>query len=158
MTTKNNVKTHERKTSTMIACNNPYDYYRPGKCRRLTDTRISPAHQGPVNLSPTSNRHLAPVGFMSQSSGIVQRSAVSILHQTSVRELSVKSPQNFQSRSIVQTPHPFSFKLETNLDTFSSLTLKDRLLPKKISGISHKRKFDKESTMTGKSTSENILP
>ena len=149
-------ETHKRKSSTITVCNNLYDYYRPGKSRRIEDTRISPAHQGSVNLSPMSNRHLAPVGFMSQSSAILQRSAVSNLHQTSVRDLSLKPPQNFESRSIVQTPRPFPFKLGSNLDTFASLTLKDRLLSKKISGISQKQKLDTRSTRTGKSTSENV--
>ena len=78
------------------------------------------------------------------------------LHQTSVWDLSLKPPKIFESRSIVQTPHPFTFKVGSNLDTFASLTLKDRLLSKKISGISQKQKFDTRSGMTGKSTSENV--
>ena len=93
---------------------------------------------------------------MSQSSAIVQKLAVANLHQTSVRDLSLKAPQNFESRSILQAPRPFAFKVGSNLDTFSSLTLKDRLLSKKISGISQKRKIDTRSTITGKSTSENV--
>ena len=37
-------ETHKRKLSTITVCHNPYDYYRPGKFRRIEDTRISPAH------------------------------------------------------------------------------------------------------------------
>ena len=48
------------------------------------------------------------------------------------------------------------FKLGNNLDTFTSLSLKDRLLSKKISGISEKRKLDTRSGITGKSMSENL--
>ena len=93
---------------------------------------------------------------MSQSSAIVQRSAVANLHQSSVQDLSLKPSKNFESRSIVHTPHPFTFKLGSNLDTFASLSLKDRLLSKKISGMTQKWKFDTRSRMTGKSTSENL--
>ena len=93
---------------------------------------------------------------MSQSSAIVQRSAVANLHQSSVWDLSFKPSKSFESRPIVHTPHPFRFKLGSNLDTFASLTLKDRLLSKKISGMSQKRKLDTRSGITGKSTLENL--
>ena len=153
---KNVHETPKRKSSTITVCHNPYDYYRPGKSRRIEDTRISPAHQSPVNLSATCSRHLAPVGFMSQSTAIVQQSAVANLHQSSFRDLSFKPCKSFESRSIGHTPHPLTFKLGSNLDTFTSLTLKDRLLSKKISGMTQKQKFDTRSRMTGKSTSENL--
>ena len=130
--------TPKRKASTMTVPHNPYDYYRPGKSRRLQDTRITPAYQSPVNLSATCSRHLPPAGFMSQSNAVVQRSAVANLHQISVRDLSLKPSKSFQSRSILHTPHPFTFKVGSKLETFTSLTLKDRLLSKKISGISQK--------------------
>ena len=68
---------------------------------------------------------------MSQSTAIVQRSAVANLHQSSVRDLSFKPSKSFESRLIVHTPRPFTFKLGSNLDTFASLSLKDRLLSKK---------------------------
>ena len=87
---------------------------------------------------------------------MLQRSAVANLHQTSVWDLSLKPSKSFESRSIVHTPRPFTFKVGSNLDTFASLSLKDRLLSKKISGISQKQKFDTRSGMTGKSTSENL--
>ena len=93
---------------------------------------------------------------MSQTTGIVQRSAVANLHQKSVRDLSLKLPKSFKSTSNVQKPRPFTFKVATNLDTFASLTLKDRLLSKKISGISQKRQFDTRSGIKGKSTSEHV--
>ena len=93
---------------------------------------------------------------MSQSTAILQRSAVANLHQTSVWDLSLKPPKSFESRSIVHTPRPFTFKVGSNLDTFASLSWKDRLLFKKISGISQKQKFDTRSGMTGKSTSKNL--
>ena len=32
--------THKRKSSTITVCHNLYDYYRPGKSRRIEDTRI----------------------------------------------------------------------------------------------------------------------
>ena len=72
--------TPKRKVSTITVSHNPYDYYRPGKSRKLQDTRITPAHQSPVNLSATCSRHLPPAGFMSQSNAVVQRSAVANLH------------------------------------------------------------------------------
>ena len=134
--------TPKRKSSTITVSHNPYDYCRPGKSRRIEDTRISPAHQSPVNLSASCSRHLAPVRFMSQSSAILQHSAVANLHQSSVRDLSFKPSKSFESRPIVHTPHLFRFKLGSNLDTFASLSLKDRLLAKKISGISQKRILD----------------
>ena len=93
---------------------------------------------------------------MSQSSAIVQCSAVANLHQSSFRDLSFKPSKSFESRPIVHTPRPFKFKLGSNLDTFASLSLKDRLLSKIISGMSQKRKLDTRSGMTGKSTSENL--
>ena len=64
--------TPKRKASTMTGSHNLYDYYRPGKSRRLQDTRITPAHQSPVNLSATCSRHLPPAGFMLQSNAVVQ--------------------------------------------------------------------------------------
>ena len=146
---------NKRKSSTITLCSSPYDYYRPGKSRRIDNTRISPAHQGDLNLSPTSNIHLAPAGFMSRSSRIVQRSSISILNQISVRDLSFK-PDKLKSTSIIQTPHPFTFKMGSNLDTFANLSLKDRLLPKKISGIGHKHKMQKMPSHRGKSTEEEI--
>ena len=149
-------ETPKRKSSTITVSQNPYDYCRPGKSRRIEDTRISPAHQSPINLSATCSRHLAPVGFMSQSSAIVQCSAVANLHQSSVWDLSFKPSKSFESRPIVHTARLFRFKLGSNLDTFASLSLKDRLLSKKISGISQKRKLDTRSRITGKSTSENL--
>ena len=93
---------------------------------------------------------------MSQSTAIVQRSAVANLHQSSVRDLSFKPSKSFESRPILHSPRLFRFKLGSSLDTFTSLTLKDRLLSKKISGMSQKRKLDTRSGITGKSTSENL--
>ena len=146
----------KRKSSTITVSQNPYEYCRPGKYRRIEDTRISPAHQSPINLSATCSRHLAPVSFVSQSNAILQRSAVANLHQSSVRDLSFKPSRSFGSSPILQAPRPFKFQLATNLDTFANLTLKDRLLSKKISGMSQKRKFDTKSGMSRKSTSEDV--
>ena len=149
-------ETPKRKASTITVSHNPYDYYRPGKSRKLKDTRITPAHQSPVNMSATCSRHLAPAGFMSDSNAVVQRSAVANLHQTSVRDLSVKPSKNFQSRSVLHTPRPFTFKVGAKLETFANLTLKDRLLSRKISGITQKRRLHGRSGMIPKSTSQNV--
>ena len=149
-------ETPKRKASTITVSHNPYDYYRSGKSRRLQETRITPAHQSPVNMSATCSRHLAPAGFMSDSNAVVQRSAVANLHQTSVQDLSVKPSKNFQLRSVLHTPCPFTFKVGAKLETFANLTLKDRLLSRKISGITQKRRLHGRSGMLGKSTSENV--
>ena len=80
----------KRKSTASMISATPYDYYKPAKCRHLDDMRIMPAHQGDVTLSPTSNVHLSPTGFMSASTTIIERSSMSIMNATPVRNLSVK--------------------------------------------------------------------
>ena len=100
----------------------PYDYYEPAKSRWLDDMRIMPAHQGDVNLSPTSNVHLSPTGFMSASTAIIQRSSMYSTNAMPVRDLSLKHPyRKFGDSPVV--PTKFSISKRSGLEGFGQLTL-----------------------------------
>ena len=109
----------------------PYNYYQPAKSKQLDDIRITPAHQGDVNLSPTTNVHLSPIGFMSASMAIVQRLSISIINQSSVTDLSVKHA-SIKSGETSILPPKFTPVKSSGWESFRELSLQPQLTVNKM--------------------------
>ena len=131
----------KRKSTASMISATPYDYYKPAKCRHLDDMQIMPAHQGDVTLSPTSNVHLSPTGFMSASTTIIERSSMSIMNATPVRDLSVKHSHIKYATSPV-VPSKFSPPRSSRLEGFRKLSLQPQLAQSKMFTFRMKRKIE----------------